>query len=100
MVTAPNLALWFGDTLFRHPVEVQDLSKTTLLDIMRVLSYPNDFVPVSTPPGVMEDLSRITNEPSTAGTLVLPVAVIDKRALNDQLARRYVDELMERARLK
>jgi hypothetical protein len=100
LVTAPNLTLWFGDTLFRHPVQVQDLSKATLLDIVQVLSYPNDFVPVSTRPGAMEEIRKVTNQPPETGSPILPIAVIDKRTLNDQLARRYVDELMERARLK
>jgi hypothetical protein len=100
LVTAPNLTLWFGDTLFRHPVEVQDLSKATLLDIVQILGYPNDFVPVSTRPGAVEELRKVTNQPPDEGSPILPIAVIDKRTLNDQLARRYVDELMERARLK
>jgi hypothetical protein len=100
LVTAPNLTLWFGDTLLRHPVQVEDLSKATLLDIMQVLGYPNDFVPVSTRPSAMEEIRNITNQPLETGSPMLPIAVIDKRTLNDQLARRYVDELMERARLK
>lgn len=100
LVTAPNLTLWFGDTLFRNPVQVQDLSKATLLDIMQVLSYPNDFVPVSTRPGAMEEIRKVANQPPETESPILPIAVIDKRTLNDQLARRYVDELMERARLK
>jgi hypothetical protein len=100
MVTAPNLTLWFGDALFRHPVEVQDLPKATILDIVQILSYPNEFVPVRTRPGAMEEVRKVTNQPSEIGAPMLPIAVIDKRTLNDQLAVRYVDELMERARLK
>ncbi|GAB3053597.1 hypothetical protein GCM10027053_12630 [Intrasporangium mesophilum] len=112
-VTAPNLDLWFGDSLLREPVKVTDLSKVTLLDIGRILSYPNDFVPVESDPQAMKELREIspgpispTAQPSppaagqTPSASAVPIAVVHKRALNDQLAQLYIDELMERARLK
>jgi hypothetical protein len=67
---------------------VQDLSKATLLDIVQILSYPNDFVPVSTRPGDAE-VATVMSLPPEQGSPMVPIVVIDKRSLNDQLARRW-----------
>ena len=99
-VTVPNLERWFGDALFSTPVEVRDLTKTTLLDLAQILSYPNDFVPVRTRQDAMSELERLSLRRQDRDWDAMPIVVVDKRALNDQLARRYVDELMERARLR
>ena len=99
-VTVPNLERWFGDALFSAPVEVRDLTKTTLLDLAQILSYPNDFVPVRTRQDAMSEFERLSLRRQERDWDAIPIVVVDKRALNDQLARRYVDELMERARLR
>jgi hypothetical protein len=53
-----------------------------------MLDYPNDFVPVVS-----------TRVDPTSPAPVDPIKVVDKMALNAQLAHSYVLELMDRARI-
>jgi hypothetical protein len=59
------------------------------VDLLRLLDYPNDFVPVLTrhSPG------------QGGGPTTERVDVVDKTALNARLARSYLVELMDRARI-
>jgi hypothetical protein len=88
-LTPELLRRWFGDTLFQQPVPIADLQRASVVDILRLLDYPNDYVPV------------LTRHASTAvgATALERVDVMDKRALNARLARSYVVELMDRARI-
>jgi hypothetical protein len=112
-VTKPNLVTWFGDSLFTSAVGVDDVRAPTLLDIVRILEYPNDFVPVGlTRSGDGGDGDDKDGAADPGGDQALadgrppsewkdaPVTLIDKRAMNDQLAEQYLDELMDRARLR
>lgn len=97
MVTAPNLANWFGDAMLRDAIEVDALETATLLDLVRIQAYPNEFVPVHarrpTADGIMERGS------SSAEWEKAPIALVDKTALNEQLSRQYIGELMDKAGL-
>lgn len=86
-LTADRLQRWFGDLMLQQAVEVSDLNRASVVDLMRLLDYPSDFVPVLS--GRVQDL----NEPTGF------VNVIDKSALTARLARSYLNELKERARI-
>jgi hypothetical protein len=88
-LTAEMLRRWFGDSMLTQALEISDLRRASPVDILRLLDYPNDFVPVLT-----------RHESSADG--VLPtrrVDVVDKTALNARLARSYLVELLDRARI-
>jgi hypothetical protein len=60
-----------------------------VVDLLRLLDYPNDYVPVLT-----------RHEPATEGQPATErVDVVDKGALNARLARSYLVELLDRARI-
>lgn len=127
-VTRPNLVSWFGDAMLVGTVDVADVESPTLLDVVRILGYPNEFVPVATrsvdddsadrrgeaPAGAEQQVDGAAPtgaEPQAGGAptpgavrdeewSAAPVTLIDKQALNQQLAQQYVDDLMERARLR
>jgi hypothetical protein len=88
-LTPELLRRWFGETMLQQPVRITDLGRASVVDLLRLLDYPNDYVPV---------ITRRATE--TAG---LPVSgqvdVLDKNALNARLARSYLVELMDRARI-
>lgn len=86
-VTDDRLRYWFGDALLQQPVEIDDLQRASVVDLMRLLDYPNDFVPVLT--------DRVADLDEPTGR----VEVIDKSALTGRLARSYLNELKERARI-
>ena len=84
------LRRWFGDALLQQPVRIADLAQASVVDLLRMLDYPSDFVPV------------VSTRPPPAGAdpvKVDPIKVVDKTALNAQLAHTYVLELMDRARI-
>jgi hypothetical protein len=83
-LTAELLRRWFGDALLQQPVHITDLQRATVVDLLRVLGYPNDYVPVITREG----------DPATQR-----VDVVDKVALNARLAQSYLVELQHRARI-
>ena len=88
-LTPELLRRWFGEAMLQQPVHITDLERASVVDLLRLLDYPNDYVPV------------ITRRAS--GTSGLPVSeqvdVLDKNALNARLARSYLVELMDRARI-
>jgi hypothetical protein len=92
-LTPELLRRWFGDSMLQEPVLIADLQKASVVDLLRLLDYPNDYVPV---------LTRYF-QPTAAGPQQQAferVDVLDKTALNARLARSYLVELMDRARLK
>lgn len=86
-LTTDRLHRWFGDLMLDQAVEVNDLRRASVVDLMRLLDYPNDFVPVLS--GRRQDLDEPTGF----------VDVVDKAALTARLARSYLHELKERARI-
>lgn len=87
-LTAEVLRRWFGDAMLTQPMRIADLQRASVVDLLRLLDYPNDYVPV---------LTRDTPSPGQAMTE--RVDVVDKAALNARLARSYLVELMDRARI-
>jgi hypothetical protein len=88
-LTAEVLRRWFGDAMLQQPMHIADLQRASVVDLLRLLDYPNDYVPV---------LTRHT--PATAGQPATErVDVVDKGALNARLARSYLVELLDRARI-
>ena len=79
-VTRAALTRWLGDGMLTAPLRVDDPDQTTVLDLLRVLDYPNDFVPVV---GVGE-----RSEPTPS------LRIINRGKLDSQLAKTYVDDLM------
>lgn len=86
-LTPELLRRWFGDVMLTQALEIADLSRASAVDILRLLDYPNDFVPV------------LTRDPQQEGVARRLVNVVDKRALNARLARSYLVELLDRARI-
>jgi hypothetical protein len=87
-LTAEVLRRWFGDAMLQQPMRIADLKRASVVDILRLLDYPNDYVPV---------LTRDT--PAAGQATTERVDVVDKGALNARLARSYVVELLDRARI-
>jgi hypothetical protein len=82
-VSTDRLRRWFGDSMLQQPVEITDLKRASVVDLMRLLDYPNDFVPVLS--------ARVPDLDEPTGC----VEVIDKVALTARLARSYLDELRD-----
>lgn len=88
-LTAEILRRWFGDAMLQQPMQIDDLQRASVVDLLRLLDYPNDYVPVLT-----------RHIPATAGQSAIErVDVVDKGALNARLARSYLVELLDRARI-
>jgi hypothetical protein len=64
-------------------VRVLDPDQTTVLDLMRVLDYPNQYVPVVAEPGAPDRTTGRT-----------PLRIINKATLNEQLAKNYIDDTL------
>jgi hypothetical protein len=88
-LTPELLRRWFGDAMLQEPVHIADLQRASVVDLLRLLDYPNDYVPV---------LTRYVPAGETMPTSER-VDVMDKSALNARLARSYLLELMDRARI-
>jgi hypothetical protein len=88
-LTPEVLRRWFGEAMLQQAVHITDLGRASVVDLIRVLDYPNDYVPV---------LTRHDSK-GTSGAGVDRVDVIDKSMLNQRLARGYLAELMERERI-
>jgi hypothetical protein len=88
-LTPELLRRWFGDAMLQQPVRIADLQRSSVVDLLRVLDYPNDFVPVLTRHAPIGESAAVSEH----------VDVMDKRALNARLARSYLVELMDRARI-
>jgi hypothetical protein len=88
-LTAEILRRWFGDALLQEPLHIADLQRGSVVDLLRFLDYPNDYVPVLT-----RHAPASEGQPATER-----VDVVDKDALNARLARSYLVELMDRARI-
>ena len=93
-VTPELLRRWFDDSMLQQPVHIADLQKASVVDLLRLLDYPNDYVPVLTRHFDSQSPAPQQQQASER------VEVIDKTALNARLARSYLVELMDRARLK
>lgn len=87
-LTAELLRRWFGDAMLQQPMHIADLQRASVVDLLRILDYPNDYVPVLTP-----------HSPAAGRPATERVDVVDKVALNARLARSYLVELLDRARL-
>jgi hypothetical protein len=94
VLTADVLRSLFGDAMLQQPVYVSDLGRATVIDLLRILDYPGEFVPV-----VSRRAASRTQDPTVTGAAQDPIQVVDKSALNAQLAQSYVTELMDRARI-
>ncbi|HRW07086.1 MAG TPA: DUF4062 domain-containing protein [Caldilineaceae bacterium] len=88
-LTAEILRRWFGDAMLQQPMRIADLQRASVVDLLRLLDYPNDFVPVLTRHAPMMEEQQATER----------VDVVDKDALNARLARSYLVELLDRARI-
>jgi hypothetical protein len=88
-LTPEILRRWFGEAMLQQPVHINDLQQASVVDLLRLLDYPNDYVPVLTRNSPTKDKKPATER----------VDVVDKAALNARLARSYLVELMDRARI-
>lgn len=57
--------------------------QTTILDLMRVLDYSNQYVPV---------VAELGSPGQTTGRT--PLRIINKTTLNEQLAKNYIDDTL------
>lgn len=94
VLTRDLLRCLFGDTMLQQPVYVSDLARATVIDLLRILDYPSEFVPVVSRRAASTTRATAATEPPRD-----PIQVVDKSTLNAQLAQSYVTELMDRARI-
>jgi Domain of unknown function (DUF4062) len=80
-VTSSALVRWLGDGMLTGAVRVVDPDQPTVLDLLRMLDYPNEYVP-------------IVAEPSPAYVVTTPLVVINKAMLNAQLAKDRIDDML------
>ncbi len=71
-------------------MHIADLQRASVVDLLRLLDYPSDYVPV---------LTRHAPADAAAQPASERVDVVDKGALNARLARSYLVELLDRARI-
>jgi hypothetical protein len=83
-----RLQRWFGGALLSTAVPIADLGRASVVDLLLLVSYPSELVPVSTSREVLPGASRHA-----------VVDVVDKSSLNRRLALSYLQELKERARI-
>lgn len=88
-LNAELLRRWFGDAMLQQPVHILDMQRASVVDLLRLLDYPNAFVPVLT-----HHDSVNKDQPATER-----VDVVDKAALHARLARSYLVELLDRDRI-
>lgn len=88
-LTPELLRRWFRDAMLQQPVHIADLQRASVVDLLRLLDYPSDYVPVLT-----RHLPKKEGDPVSER-----VDIMDKKALNRRLARSYLVELMDRARI-
>jgi hypothetical protein len=86
-VNRVNLHWWFGDAMLEHALKVVDLSSATAFDLARLLDFPSDYVPVIT----------TVRSALPAPTVSNSVKVVDKNVLNAELARNYLNDLLNRS---
>jgi hypothetical protein len=91
-LTATVLRRWFDDAMLQQPLRIADLERASAVDLLRLLDYPNDYVPVLTRYAQSADGKAATER-------VDVVDVVDKVALNSRLARSYLVELLDRERI-
>ncbi len=84
-VTRAALVRWLGDGMLTGAVRVMNPDQTTILDLLRVIDYPNDYVPV------VAEVAASNPFPAVGST---QLRVINKAMLNAQLARNYVDDML------
>jgi hypothetical protein len=75
--------------MLQQPMQIADIQRASVIDLLRHLDHPNDYVPV-----LIRHTPATANQPATER-----VDVVDKGALNSRLARSYLIELMDRARI-
>ncbi len=90
ILTPEQLRRWFGDTMLQQPVRVSDLSRATVIDLLRILDYPTEFVPIVTERGFSHQQNQAVGNPQKES-----IKVVDKSALNAKLAQTYVSELKD-----
>lgn len=83
-VNLPNLRLWLGETFLERPISLEDLELPSPIDLLRILDYPNDFVPV------------VGRTPSGENS----VRLVNKKDLSDSLARNAIVEMLDRLGLR
>lgn len=47
-LTPELLRRWFGEAMLQQAVHISDLGRASVVDLIRVLDYPNDYAPVLT----------------------------------------------------
>lgn len=82
-LTPELLRRWFGDAMLQQPIHISDLQRASVVDFLRLLDYPNEYVPILTRSSPTGDIPLATER----------VDVMDKNALNARLARSYLLEL-------
>lgn len=88
LVSAQRLRRWFGEAMLPEAVQIADLNRASVVDLIRLVDYPGEYVPVCTHRAVAGQ-----TEPA------LVIDVVEKASLNRRLAHSYLLELKERARI-
>jgi len=84
-VTEAALVRWLGDGMLTGAVRVVDADQPTVLDLLRVLDYPNEYVPIVAEPAA-PNVARTAEHTS--------LRVINKGMLNAQLAKSHIDDML------
>jgi hypothetical protein len=84
-LTRTVLLRWLSDGMLTGAVQVVNPDQTTVLDLLRVLDYPNEYVPmIAEPPD--PNVARIPAHTR--------IRVINKAKLNAQLAKSHIDDML------
>ena len=100
-VSVPNLRLWFGEAFQETLVSIEDLTSASAIDLLRILDYPNEFVPVGRASAAGNQIPDDGNTKPAAGSRNNSdeVVLVDKRELTNRLARSAVSEMLDRVRV-
>lgn len=87
-VDAPRLKDWFADALVQAPLRIAGFESASPLTLLRIIDYPNDFVPV-----LDERAPRVLDE---NGQEREAIRVVNKKDLSERLAHQSVTEILDR----
>ena len=98
-VTRQNLQLWLGEALATSAVVVEEMDALSAVDLLRVLDYPRDLVPIMASRQRRPAATDLRAEPASRAAGPSTVWLIDKAQVGQQLARQSLQELLDRLRV-
>jgi hypothetical protein len=101
-VTRANLTMWLGDAFATSRVIVEDVDALSAVDLLRILDYPRNLVPIGSQRHEQERATTSGEKPVKPHATIEPqepVWLVDKGRIALQLARKSIQEMLDRLRI-